>query len=80
MQRLVQFERAAAFGVPVIFLPPHSLDLNPIEKCWATVKQALRAAKARTWDELLVAVRKAPLSVSRNDVLAWFAHCAYELA
>lgn len=69
-----------ACGVQVIFLPPYSPDLNPIEKCWAKVKQALRAAKARTWDELLVAVRKALLSVSHSDVLAWFAHCGFDLA
>lgn len=67
-------------GVQVIFLPPYSPDLNPIEKCWAKVKQALRAAKARSWDDLLVAVREALLSVSRSDVLAWFAHCGYQVA
>ncbi len=69
-----------ARGVQVIFLPPYSPDLNPIEKCWAKVKQALRAAKARTWEDLLAAVRKALLSISRRDVLAWFAHCGYEVA
>lgn len=67
-------------GVPLIFLPPYSPDLNPIEKCWAKVKQALRAAKARTWDDLVDAVRDALLSVSRSDVLAWFAHCGYPMA
>lgn len=70
----------ATRGVQVIFLPPYSPDLNPIEKCWAKVKQALRAAKARTWDDLLIAVRKALLSVSQSDVLAWFAHCGYDVA
>lgn len=69
-----------ARGVQVIFLPPYSPDRNPIEKCWAKVKQALRAAKARTWDDLLVAVRDALLSVSPSDVLAWFAHCGYDVA
>ena len=68
-----------ARGVQVIFLPPYSPDLNPIELCWAKVKQALRAAKARTWDALVDALCEALLSVSRTDVLAWFAHCGYEL-
>jgi transposase len=54
--------------------------LNPIEQCWGKVKQALRAAKARTWDALIPALRDALLSVSPSDVLAWFAHCGYELA
>jgi transposase len=37
-----------ARGVQLIFLPPYSSDLNPIEQCWSKVKAALRAAKART--------------------------------
>jgi transposase len=69
-----------AAGVQVIFLPPYSPDLNPIEKCWAKVKQALRAAKARTWDDLVDALAKALRSVSPSDVLAWFAHCGYKTA
>ena len=68
-----------ARGIHLIFLPPYSPDLNPIEKCWAKVKTALRAAKARTWDALLAAVREALLSVSPSDVLAWFAHCGYQV-
>lgn len=68
-----------ARGVQVIFLPPYSPDLNPIEKCWAKVKEALRAAKARTWEDLVKAVRDALRAVSPSDVLAWFAHCGYPM-
>jgi transposase len=69
-----------ARGVKVVFLPPYSPDLNPIEKGWAKVKQALRAAKARTWDDLIDALAKALQSISPSDVLAWFAHCGYNPA
>lgn len=69
-----------ARGVQLIFLPPYSPDLNPIEHCWSKMKAALRAARARTWDDLVAALRTALLSVSRRDVLAWFAHCGYEMA
>jgi transposase len=72
--------RLEARGVQVVFLPPYSPDLNPIEHCWGKVKQALRAAKARTWDALIAALRDALLSVAPSDVLAWFAHCGYETA
>lgn len=64
----------------VEFLPPYSPDFNPIELCWAKIKQALRAAKARTFDELLDALRAALLSVTPDHALAWFAHCGYEPA
>ena len=66
-----------ARGVQVVYLPPYSSDYNPIELCWSKVKQALRSAKARTFDALLEALRTALLSVSPEDVKAWFRHCGY---
>ena len=68
-----------ACGVQVVFLPPYSPDLNPIERCWAKVKQALPAAKARTWNALVDALCEALRSVSPSDVLAWYTHCGYAL-
>jgi len=35
-------------GAGVRFLPAYSPDLNPIEKMWSKLKEALRSAKART--------------------------------
>jgi transposase len=63
----------------VVFLPPYSPDLNPIEKCWAKVKPALRAAKARTFDALVDAVCDALRSITAEDAAAWFAHCGYAI-
>lgn len=36
------YDIAEEFGFRVIFLPPYSPDLNPIEKFWANVKRRLR--------------------------------------
>jgi transposase len=66
-----------ARGVQVVFLPPYSSDFNPIELCWATVKGALRSAKARTFDALLDALRTALLSILPEHAKAWFKHCGY---
>lgn len=33
-----------AVGARVVFLPPYSPDLSPIELCWSKLKQCLRAA------------------------------------
>ena len=68
-----------ARGARVIFLPPYSPDLNPIELCWSKVKTALRAAKARTFDSLIDAVADALRSVSPTDIQAWFMHCGYTI-
>ena len=66
-----------ATGARLEFLPPYSSDFNPIELCWSKVKQALRAAKARTFESLLEALADAFSSVSHADIEAWFAHCGY---
>ena len=66
--------------VQLVYLPPYSPDFNPIELCWATVKQALRAAKARTFEALVDALGVALRAVSPAQVQAGFAHCGYQSA
>lgn len=75
--RIGQLIRAR--GARLEYLPPYSSDFNPIELCWAKVKAALRAAKARTLDALIDALAQALRAVTPMDVQAWFAHCGYEL-
>ena len=64
-------------GAKVIYLPPYSPDLNPIEKCWSKIKTYLRAAKARTREALEQALKEALLLVTKKDAQGWFASCGY---
>jgi hypothetical protein len=41
-------EAVAAAGASILYLPPYSPDLNPIEQLFAKVKALLRQAAART--------------------------------
>ncbi|MBD1846570.1 transposase [Cyanobacteria bacterium FACHB-63] len=41
-----------AAGAKLVFLPPYSPDLSPIELCWSKLKQLLRSAKARSLEDL----------------------------
>jgi transposase len=66
-----------ATGASVEFLPAYSPDLNPIELMWSKVKALLRAAEARTADELLTAIGAALRQVTAQDAAHWFAHCGY---
>jgi len=66
-------------GAEVLYLPPYSPDLNPIEKAWAKLKQLLRAAKARTKEALDQAISEALQLVSADNAQAWFRHCKYGL-
>lgn len=66
-----------AAGATVRFLPAYSPDLNPIEMMWSKVKASLRAAEARTHDDLLAAIGRALNRVTAQDAINWFAACGY---
>jgi transposase len=72
-------EAIEARGATLIYLPPYSPDLNPIERCWSKIKTALRAAKARTREALEAAIKQALATVTQSDARAWFKHCGYAL-
>ena len=67
-------------GARVLWLPPYSPDYSPIENCWSKIKTALRAAKARTRDELNKALATALKLVTETDIRGWFKHCGYLVA
>jgi transposase len=63
----------------LIYLPPYSPDLNPIEKCWSKIKTYLRAVKARSYEALSEALKQALLTITAEDAKGWFASCGYSL-
>ena len=72
-------ELIEARGCELLFLPPYSPDLNPIEEAFSKVKNALRKAGARTHGALLGAMDEALSSVTPVDVAGWFSHCGYRV-
>lgn len=69
----------AQAGATVRFLPAYSPDLNPIEMMWSKVKALLRAAEARTADQLQHAIAQALQRVTPRDAAHWFAACGYSI-
>ena len=65
-------ERIEAAGARLLYLPPYSPDLNPIEKAWTKLKQLLRAAKARTKEALDQAIAQLLPLLTAEDAKAWF--------
>ena len=63
----------------VLFLPPYSPDLSPIEPMWSKVKHLLRTAAARTINALELAIGLALSSVTASDCHGYFRHCGYSL-
>ena len=64
-------------GARVLYLPPYSPDLNPIEMIWSKVKGLLRTIAARTVDALHDAFGAAFAAVTPADILGCFRHCGY---
>ena len=63
-----------AAGAELLYLPPYSPDLNPIEKAWAKLKQLLRSAKARTAEALNQAIAELLPQITPQNAQAWFRH------
>lgn len=72
-------ELIESYGAKLLYLPPYSPDLNPIEKCWSKIKTYLRKAKARTREELEKALREALLLITEEDARGWFKSCGYAI-
>jgi transposase len=66
-------------GARLLYLPPYSPDLSPIEPCWSKLKTALRKAKARSRAALDTAIAAALATVRASDAWGWFRHCGYAL-
>jgi transposase len=64
-------------GCELIYLPPYSPDLNPIEEAFAKIKALLRKAQARTREALLEAMGRALDAVSASDARGFFEHRGY---
>lgn len=64
-------------GCKLVYLPPYSPDLSPIEPMWSKVKAHLRGAAARTLDAVTEAVKNALHSVTAADCEGYFDHCGY---
>jgi transposase len=72
-------ERIRAAGAHVLFLPPYSPDLNPIELFWNKFKELLRSMAARTPRELDHAIAEAMALTTLEDIAGWFKHCGYKI-
>jgi transposase len=70
-------ERIEAAGAELLYLPPYSPDLNPIEKAWSKLKLLLRSVKARTRDVLDQAISDLLPQISPDNAQAWFRFSGY---
>lgn len=66
-------------GAELIYLPPYSPDMNPIEQSFSAIKAWLRRhedeairPEVRPW-----LIHRAISSVTEYDAMGWIANCGY---
>ena len=64
-------------GCELIYLPPYSPDLNPIEQAFSKMKALMREAGVRTREALIRAMGEALSAVTLQDAYGFFRHCGY---
>ena len=69
-----------ACGAKLLFLPPYSPDLNPIEKFFSRLKALLRKAGRRTLEGLLSGISDVLQTVTPKECGNYFKACGYVLS
>jgi transposase len=64
-------------GCELLYLPPYSPDLNPIEEAFAKLKGLLRKSGARSREALVEAMGAALDAITVGDARGFFGHCGY---
>jgi len=67
-----------ATGARLMYLPPYSPDLNPIEMAFAKLKAALRKTAARSLEALWTAIADALTTLTPRDCVNFFAAAGYD--
>ena len=70
-------EAIEAAGASLLYLPPYSPDLNPIEKVFAKLKALLRSAACRTMDALWTTIGSLLEQFTAAECTTYIAHCGY---
>lgn len=63
------------YGAEVVYLPPYSPDLSPIELMWSKIKTLLRKYSPRCADTFKIAMKTSFEAVQAADLQGWFRHC-----
>jgi transposase len=74
--RIAELIKAA--GASVLYLPPYSLDFNPIEKAFSKLKTLLRKAGERTVDGLWTLIGKLVDLITPDEAMNDFISCGYD--
>jgi transposase len=66
-------------GASLLYLPPYSPDLNPIEPAFSKLKGLMRSAGHRSVDALWSDMQRILDRITPRDARGFFRHCGYTL-
>jgi len=72
-------ELIEGWGCELLYLPPYSPDLSPIEEAFSKIKGILRKALARSREALVEAMGRALGAIPPREAKGFFEHCGYPL-
>jgi len=64
-------------GAKVIYLPPYSPEMNPIEYCWAKIKHFFRKTKPRELEHIYNTWQEGLKLIDENLAKNCFKHCGF---
>lgn len=64
-------------GAKLLYLPPYSPDLNPIEMAFSKLKILLRKANARSFEQIENAIRALLDQMTQQECLNFFSQAGY---
>jgi transposase len=70
-------ELIAQAGATLLYLPPYSPDLNPIEMAFSKIKQLLRSLAARSRETLWRNMQPVLDRITASDARGYFTHAGY---
>ena len=71
-------ELIEAVGARLLYLPPYSPDLSPIEPAFSKFKQVVRSAGHRMVDALWNDLQRMLDQINASDAAGYFRHCGYK--
>jgi len=72
-------ELIESVGAKLVFLPPYSPDLSPIEKMWSKIKHYLKKFRPGSAGEFHTALLDSLSMLNDEDFEEWYDCCGYQL-
>jgi transposase len=73
--RTTLHEMVEAAGCRIVYLPPYSPDLNPIELVWSWLKDQVRRLAPRNDEQRQLDIQNAADLLPSSAAQGWFQHC-----